>query len=108
RRSIDAAFTKLIADKGTEAVTIHDIAEEALINRGTFCMHYADKNDLLDSYESALLEGLYAILSRSIEAGDQTLSIVMPRRIATETFNYIDENADKIIALFNKIGRAHV
>ncbi|KKK33858.1 hypothetical protein WN59_09595 [Salinicoccus sediminis] len=104
RRAIDAAFTKLIADKGFEAVTIKDIAEEALINRGTFYMHYADKDDLLDSYESALLEGLYEILSRSIEAGNQTLSIGMPRRIAAETFNYIDENADKIIALFNSQG----
>ena len=28
----------------------------------------------------------------------------MPRKIAASTFNYIDENADKIIALFNNQG----
>ena len=48
-RAIDQAFTKLIAEKGFEAITIKDISEAALINRGTFYMHYADKYDLLES-----------------------------------------------------------
>lgn len=104
RRAIDEAFTRLIAEKGFGAMTIKDIAEEAVINRGTFYMHYTDKYDLLASYENALLEGLYEILSRTIDEEDQILSIGMPRKIATETFNYIDDNADKIIALFNSEG----
>lgn len=104
-RAIDQAFTKLIAEKGFEAMTIKDIAEEAIINRGTFYMHYEDKYDLLESYENTLLGGLYEILSRNIDADSQMkLSSGMHRKIAMDTFNYIDDNADKIIALFNNQG----
>lgn len=104
RKAIDQAFTTLIAEKGFEAMTIKDIAEEAIINRGTFYMHYEDKYALLESYENTLLDGLYEILSRNIEEEHHKLSIGMPRKIATDTFNYISENADKIIALFNNQG----
>lgn len=105
RKAIDRAFTKLITEKGFEAMTIKDIAEEAIINRGTFYMHFTDKYDLLESYENTLLGGLYEILSRNIEEDShKKLSSGMHRKIAINTFNYIDENADKIIALFNNQG----
>lgn len=105
RKAIDRAFTKLITEKGFEAMTIKDIAEEAIINRGTFYMHFTDKYDLLESYENTLLGGLYEILSRNIEEDShKKLSSGMHRKIAVNTFNYIDENADKIIALFNNQG----
>ncbi|MCG1008498.1 TetR/AcrR family transcriptional regulator [Salinicoccus sp. ID82-1] len=103
KRAIDAAFTKLIREKGFEAMTIKDIAEEALINRGTFYKHYLDKYDLLESYENTLLQGLAEILTRNIE-DEQPLGIGMPKKIATETFRYVDDNADKIITLFNNHG----
>ncbi|MFC3419924.1 TetR/AcrR family transcriptional regulator [Salinicoccus hispanicus] len=104
KRAIDAAFTKLIQEKGFEAMTIKDIAEEAVINRGTFYKHYLDKYDLLESYENALLQGVAEILTRNIEEKQNPLSMGMPKKIATQMFEYVDENADKIITLFNNHG----
>lgn len=104
KRAIDAAFTELLREKGFEAMTIKDIAEAALINRGTFYKHYLDKYDLLDAYENTLLQGFAHILTRNIEDEQHPLSIGMPKKIATEMFQYVDDNADKIITLFNNHG----
>ncbi|GAB3064345.1 TetR/AcrR family transcriptional regulator [Salinicoccus sesuvii] len=104
KRAIDAAFTQLLREKGFEAMTIKDIAEAALINRGTFYKHYLDKYDLLDAYENTLLEDFVHILTRNIEEEQHPLSIGMPKKIAAEMFQYVDDNADKIITLFNNHG----
>lgn len=104
-RAIDQAFTKLINEKSFESLTIKDIAAESLINRGTFYMHYQDKYDLLTSYENNLLEGFSEVLTRNIENEEtEKLYIGMPRKIAVDTFQFIDDNADKVIALFNNQG----
>jgi AcrR family transcriptional regulator len=48
KQSIMNTFIDLLAEKGFEKITIHDIAERANINRGTVYLHYVDKFDLLD------------------------------------------------------------
>lgn len=55
RRAIQAAFLKLMKEKGFTAVTVKDIIQEAEINRSTFYAHYEDKYDLLDNIENDLL-----------------------------------------------------
>lgn len=49
RKAIKEAFLKLIQTKGYEKITIQDIAEEAMINRNTFYLHYVDKPSLMES-----------------------------------------------------------
>jgi len=53
KKSIKRAFLDLLKEKNYNKITIQDIAEEAIINRNTFYLHYLDKDDLLDqlSYE---------------------------------------------------------
>ena len=46
--AIEVAILKLLETKPFQDITIHDIAEEAMINRATFYSHYTDKYDLLD------------------------------------------------------------
>jgi AcrR family transcriptional regulator len=48
RQLILQAFTELLQEKSFQAITIHDIAARATINRVTFYAHFADKYALLE------------------------------------------------------------
>ncbi|WP_217563019.1 TetR/AcrR family transcriptional regulator [Paenibacillus sp. GbtcB18] len=58
KHSIRKAFYELIQEKGYEAITIQDIADQAMINRNTFYLHYQNKPDLLDTCMNELLSEL--------------------------------------------------
>ena len=47
RRLLREALLSLILEKGYESVTIEELAERAELARGTFYLHYRDKEDLL-------------------------------------------------------------
>jgi AcrR family transcriptional regulator len=48
RKLLQQALVKLMKEKGFDAVSVHDIAEAATINRATFYDHYPDKFALLE------------------------------------------------------------
>ncbi|PAB60144.1 TetR/AcrR family transcriptional regulator [Anaeromicrobium sediminis] len=58
KKSIKRAFLDLLKAKNYNKITIQDIAEEAMINRNTFYLHYLDKDDLLDQLTSECLNKL--------------------------------------------------
>jgi AcrR family transcriptional regulator len=101
--AIDDAFTTLIKEKNFDNITVKDISEKAMVNRGTFYMHYEDKYDLLEHYEEELLAGLSKNMIDNIEDSHK-LTIDMTRQIAKETFEYVNSHHEKIIALFNNPG----
>lgn len=47
RKIIRNAFVSLMDKKEFKNITVNDIADEAMINRSTFYLHYTDKYDLL-------------------------------------------------------------
>lgn len=48
RKSLNQALITLMERKNFPAITIQELADEAMINRATFYLHYYDKYDLLD------------------------------------------------------------
>lgn len=58
KKSIKRAFLDLMKKKNYNKITIQDIADEAMINRNTFYLHYLDKDDLLDQLTSECLSKL--------------------------------------------------
>ncbi|MGB7342122.1 MAG: TetR/AcrR family transcriptional regulator [Phototrophicaceae bacterium] len=48
RKLIKQAFIDIMMDKGFDAMSVQDIADQAEINRATFYAHYTDKFDLHD------------------------------------------------------------
>lgn len=56
RQMIKQALIDLTVEKGFSAVTVHDIAERAMINRATFYRYYLDKYDLLEQYMNVVYE----------------------------------------------------
>lgn len=62
--SIKKALFKLMKEKDFDRITVQDIADESMINRNTFYLHYLDKYDLLEKItEQHLLQ-----FERSLEA----------------------------------------
>ncbi len=59
-KMLQTALMDLTIQKGFEAVTVHDICIQAMVNRATFYRHYMDKYDLLDHY----MEELYGLLDQ--------------------------------------------
>ena len=53
---IKQAFFELLEKKPFEKITIKDITDKAMINRGTFYLHYCDKYDLLDNLEDQVID----------------------------------------------------
>ncbi|MCK2019395.1 TetR/AcrR family transcriptional regulator [Peribacillus frigoritolerans] len=62
RKMIKESFIDLIQEKGYESITIRDIADNALINRATFYLHYEDKQDLVDKLIDEVFEELTNII----------------------------------------------
>ena len=67
RKAIKAAFLTLIRTKGYDRITIQDIADEAMINRNTFYLHYMDKIDLMESLCKDSLDQLKVCINLEIK-----------------------------------------
>tara|TARA_B100000965_G_C19393782_1_gene670191 strand:+ start:32 stop:640 length:609 start_codon:yes stop_codon:yes gene_type:complete len=65
KKSIKKAFLDLLKEKNYNKITIQDIAEEAMINRNTFYLHYLDKDDLLDQLSNECLNKLKESMNAS-------------------------------------------
>lgn len=99
KKMIFEAFVKLVKLKGYEAVTIQDIATEAMINRATFYAHFKDKNDLYDEVFSYALDTFTKILdSELLENGNQ-IQINKLENMITEIFYVIRENRNFYLIL---------
>lgn len=48
KKSLNKALLTLMEKKNLPAITIQELADEAMINRATFYLHYYDKYDLLE------------------------------------------------------------
>jgi AcrR family transcriptional regulator len=66
-----AAITKALVHVGTTKaltqITVSDITRASSISRGTFYLHYLDKNDLVDQLESYFIDRLQYLLTTEID-----------------------------------------
>jgi AcrR family transcriptional regulator len=60
RRMLMESLAKLLMKKELEAISIQEIADEATLNRGTFYLHYPDKNALLQAMTESRFRDLIA------------------------------------------------
>lgn len=58
KATIRKAFLDLLKEKDFDNIMISDITNAAMINRGTFYLHYKDKYDLMESLENEMIEKL--------------------------------------------------
>lgn len=115
KMSIKNAFYELIEEKPFSKITVRDIANQAMINRTTFYLHYQDKYELLAQLEDEILNELINL------AEDVTLDYIqhciknnLPFPHLLREFEYIEKNSAffKLVAndysmgssFYNKVG----
>ena len=82
RKSIQNAYLNLLRQKGTEKITISDIAREADIDRKTFYLHYDSPEDIIREYaEEKTRELLTRLTIRSF------FSLAFDRKIFAKEVN---------------------
>jgi AcrR family transcriptional regulator len=86
RRMLMDSLAKLLMKKDFEDISVQDIADEATLNRGTFYLHYPDKNALLQAMTGVRFREL--IERRSITFADCSGAL---RAIALGVCDYIAE-----------------
>lgn len=105
RLAIRNALVSLIEEKNFNDLTIRDLAGRAHINRGTFYLHYRDKQDLLDQTEQEIIEDFRAMASQinpeellAHQQADQPLPAMVT------FFTYFRENAAALRAILGVRG----
>jgi AcrR family transcriptional regulator len=73
RRLIRDAFIELLDKKGFGAITINNIADEAMINRSTFYLHYTDKYDLLHQTMEEAIQNILQLVAPEAHITDGKL-----------------------------------
>ena len=63
KKAIQNAYLDLLKKKGTEKITISDIAREADIDRKTFYLHYDSTEDIIREYAEEKTKELLARLT---------------------------------------------
>src|SRR5581483_7460919 len=85
RQMLSDALFALIEERGYDAITVQDIAEQANIGRATFYLHYHDKEELLsDSFKRLANNLIKSVVPDTTHspATYQILSVLVFRHVA--------------------------
>lgn len=93
KKSVKRAFISLVAKKGYEGITVQNIADEAMINRNTFYLHYKDKYDLMEKLCADSLENLNICL-RIGNVNEYTFTQEMLTSVLENIFVKIENDID--------------
>src|SRR5699024_8249553 len=106
KKSIDDAIIALLKDKKFEDITVKDICEKAMINRGTYYSQYKDTNEIIQSYQKTLIKNAESIIYKNI-TGDSLTEIAdhQVKDMLEQLFEYIEYNQMKIYATALAFGR---
>lgn len=104
QKLIKEAFLKLIHVKGFDAITIQDIADEALINRATFYLHFQDKYDLLEQISNTYLQELIDEINPEYHIQNGRVDIERFQMTLERVFDNIKKNRDFYQVMFGPNG----
>ncbi|MFD2215801.1 TetR/AcrR family transcriptional regulator [Metabacillus endolithicus] len=104
KKLIKEALLKLIQEKGFENMTIQDIADEALINRATFYLHYQDKYDLLEQVSNTYLQELMDEINPDYHIQNGRMDLDRFQITLKRVFDNIKKNRDFYQVMFGPNG----
>lgn len=97
------ALINLIIERGFEAITIGDIAKQAMVNRTTFYLHYQDKYELVTSIFKEAVDELSETLG-SPQEGPGQVDPESPSETWVNLFAHFSKNARMYQAMLSKSG----
>ncbi|MCI1901774.1 MAG: TetR/AcrR family transcriptional regulator C-terminal domain-containing protein [Bifidobacteriaceae bacterium] len=104
KKAIKHAFSELVEEKGLDSLTVSDVARTAGINRGTFYLHYVDKDDLKNQLESEALESLQERLFSNENADPDDPVDVIPYEAILGALEYVQDDFEFIRAIVGPRG----
>ncbi|MDT2759766.1 TetR/AcrR family transcriptional regulator [Enterococcus xiangfangensis] len=93
QKGITAVFYQLLKEKSYEEISVSQICQIADINRGTFYLHFIDKDDLLEKSIADEMQRLVEYCEQNGETDNQ--------KKLEKTFEYITEHREKLKRLLN-------
>lgn len=99
RETLRKALIPLILERGYDAITVQDIADNANVGRATFYLHYRDKDELL----LECVDAIVADFIRQIEQHPAEEWIASDGKTIRQVFEFAARNAN----LFRVILRGH-
>ena len=105
QKAIVDAFYELLDEKSFGSITVIDICDRALINRGTFYTHFEDKYSLLDKCISDIMYGLHEQVKRA--HGENDL-ITYYNEVMDLGICFLDNNRKRIRTIILKADSALV
>jgi len=105
RKKLEQAVFELVLEKDYAAITIQDIVDRADVGRGTFYLHFCDKEEVL-----------WSLIKRGLEERDllaHEAAAVDPSKANLRTgfsniFRHVDENRDLFRIMLGEKGTSRV
>ncbi len=95
RKAIFDACVELIQEKEFENITINEIVVRADLNRGTFYLHFADKYDMMNSFENEMIDKIeHVIMTNLPEQQSEQLFIQSRYDTIVEILKCFEENKE--------------
>ena len=95
RKAILDACVELIQEKDFQSITINEIVLRADLNRGTFYLHFADKYDMMNSFENELIEKIEHVIVKNLPVQQSGQHFIQSRYdTILETLKCLEENKD--------------
>ncbi|MCL1797739.1 MAG: TetR/AcrR family transcriptional regulator [Eggerthellaceae bacterium] len=108
KKALREALITLMEERGFNSFTVNDLCARADLNRGTFYNHYQDIQDLLNSFEDEVMEGLevYQAQMRVLNLADIARYALMkkPLPFLVGLFDYLREEGDFLHAVLGPGG----
>ena len=105
QKAIIDAFYELLDEKSFGSITVIDICDRALINRGTFYTHFEDKYQLLDKCISDVMYGLHEQVKQA--HGENDL-ITYYNEVMSLGINYLAQHRRRLRTIILKADSALV
>jgi AcrR family transcriptional regulator len=105
RHQLQQAMLELVLEKGYDSLSIQNITDHADLGRGTFYIHYKDKEDLLWS----MIQDRILATERAAEAGfDGAMPQQAEYYFYVNVFNHVAQNQDLYRVVLGKKGYAEM
>lgn len=101
RNSLRKALVYLMRREKIEDISVQRITETANITRGTFYLHYKDKQDFIQSAMKEVLDDFFGLVMVDIDDRRLTKKRMVQVFSLQKAFQYIETNADVFDVLLN-------
>ncbi|QIL45607.1 TetR family transcriptional regulator [Vagococcus coleopterorum] len=91
RRKLKNAFLVLLRTKKISEVNVKDLTQTAEVTRGTFYLHFKDKEEFIETTMTELITDFFEAVMFEKENQD---GIMQPRLSLTHVFEFVEEHQD--------------